>query len=380
MTPQRFEHLLSLVAPLISKKSTKLRSSISAAERLTLTLRYLASGDSQQSQAFNFRIGRSTVSTIIRETCEAIWSQLREIYLPTPTNPEEWKKISEEFSTLWHFPHCIGAGDGKHVVIECPKNSGSNFFNYKGTFSIVLLAYGDANYCFTAVDVGQYGRSNDSGAFANSALGKALESNSLNVPAAEHVQGCADKLPCVTVVDEGLPLKPYQMRPYPGKNLTEDRAIFNYRLSRARRIIENIFGILAARWRIFRRPIRADVATVEKIVLACICLHNYLRLTENASYAPTGFVDSEDNNGVIRSGDWRKITANDDGCFRSFQAHGGRYSYQANVVRENLSSISFHLKDRSHGNGITYGAVAPGAAENRLKLSIACKVGINVQI
>ena len=129
MTPQRFEHLLSLVAPLISKKSTKLRSSISEAERLNLTLRYLASGDSQQSQAFNFRIGRSTVSMIIRETCNAIWSQLREMYLPTPTNPEEWKQISEEFSTLWHFPHCIGAGDGKDVVIECRKNSGSNYFN-----------------------------------------------------------------------------------------------------------------------------------------------------------------------------------------------------------------------------------------------------------
>ena len=113
MTPPRFEHLLSLVVPLISKKSTKLRSSISVAERLTLTLCYLASGESQQSQAFNFRIGRSTVSMIIRKMCDAIWSQLREMYLPTPTNPEECKKISEEFSTLWHFLHCIGAGDGK---------------------------------------------------------------------------------------------------------------------------------------------------------------------------------------------------------------------------------------------------------------------------
>ena len=251
MTPQRFEHLLSIVAPLISKKSTKLRSPISAAERLTLTLHYLATGDSQQSQSFNFRIGRSTVSGIIRETCDAIWTQLHHTYLLTPKTTQEWKRISEEFFTLWNFPHCIGAGDGKHVVIDCPKNSGSNFFNYQGTFSIVLLAFGDANYCFTAVDVGQYGKSNDSGAFATSAISKALESNSFNVPAAEHVEGFADKLPYVTVVDEGLPLKPYQMRPYPGKNLTENRAIFNYRLSRARRIIENIFGILAARWRIF---------------------------------------------------------------------------------------------------------------------------------
>ena len=130
------------------------------------------------------------------------------------------------------------------------------------------MAFGDVNYCFTAVDVGQYGKSNDSGAFANFAISKALEGKSFNVPAPEYVEGFADKLPYVTVVDEGLPLKPYQMRPYPGKNLTEIHTIFNYRLSRARRIIENIFGILAARWCIFRRPIRADVATVEKL-----CLH-----------------------------------------------------------------------------------------------------------
>lgn len=86
------------------------------------------------------------------------------------------------------------------------------------------MAYGDANYCFSDVDVGPYGKSNDSGAFANSTISKALESNSFNVPTADHVQGYADKLPYVTVVDEVLPLKPYQMRPYPGKNLTEDRA------------------------------------------------------------------------------------------------------------------------------------------------------------
>lgn len=104
---------------------------------------------------------------------------------------------------VWNFPHCIGTGDGKHVVIDCPENTGSNFFNGKGAFSIVLLAYGDANYCFTAVDVGQYGSGNDSRAFVNS-ISKAFETNSFNVPEAEHVQGCAVKLPYVTAVDEGL--------------------------------------------------------------------------------------------------------------------------------------------------------------------------------
>ena len=203
--------------------------------------------------------------------------------MKTPSTPREWKKISQDFNDLWNFPHCLGAGDGKHVVIECPKKSGSNYFNYKGTFSIVLLAYGDANYCFTAVDVGQYGKSNDSGAFANSKISKTFETNSFNVPPSEQLEGIEGNVPYVTVVDEGLPMRSYQIRPYPGKNITEDRAIYNYRLSRARRVIENISGILAARWRIFRRPIRASVDTVEKIILSTVCLHNYLCLTDNTS-------------------------------------------------------------------------------------------------
>lgn len=163
-----------------------------------------------------------------------------------------------------------------------------------------------------------------------------------NVPEVEHVQGCADKLPYVTVVDEGLLLKQYQIRPYPGKNLTEERAIFNCWLSRARRIIENISGILVARWPIFRRRIRADVATVERIVLACVALHNYLHLTDNACYSPNGFIDSEDNQGEIRSGDWRKIVSNDEGAFRFFQGQGG--SFMAMESRMELRPSERHLK------------------------------------
>ena len=83
------------------------------------------------------------------------------------------------------------------------------------------------------------------------------------------------------------------MKPYTGKNLSESRLIFNYILSRARRIIENCFGIFAAKFRIFRRQIKASLPSIDFIIKATICLHNYLRLTDNARYIPSGFVDLE---------------------------------------------------------------------------------------
>ena len=87
MIPEMFEHLLTLVGPLISKKVTKMRELSSAAERLTLTLRMLASGDDQQSLAFSYSQGRTIVSHIPRETCSTIWMALRDIYLRPPSSP-----------------------------------------------------------------------------------------------------------------------------------------------------------------------------------------------------------------------------------------------------------------------------------------------------
>ena len=85
----------------------------------------------------------------------------------------------------------------------------------------------------------------------------------------------------------------------------KDKAIFNYRLSRARRVIENTFGILASRWRIFRHPIIAEPGRAIIYAKAAIALHNYLRTAESSSYCPPGFFDSEDGVGNVVPGTWR---------------------------------------------------------------------------
>eukprot|EP00795_Rhopilema_esculentum_P010006 gene10006-18632_t len=114
-------------------------------------------------------------------------------------------------------------------------------------------------------------------------------------------------------------------------NLDEKSRIYNYRQSRAKRTIENSFGILAAKWHIFRRPIRAAANTVEGIVKATVCLHNYLRLTENANYIPTGFVDRESNSEDIIPGDWKNIV-DSDGSFNRIGSN--RYGFEASRARD----------------------------------------------
>lgn len=97
------------------------------------------------------------------------------------------------------------------------------------------------------------------------------------------------------------------MRPFPGKNLIEKRRIFNYRLCRARRVIENSFGILAARWRVLNNRMYCDPKNAEKIVLATVALHNFIKSDEEngALYCPPKFTDWEDENGEVRQGEWR---------------------------------------------------------------------------
>ena len=72
--------------------------------------------------------------------------------------------------------------DGKHIRLQCHKLSGSNYYNYKGFYSIVLLAICDAKYCLILHDAGQFGSNSDSGILANSGIMEFVEENKLDLP------------------------------------------------------------------------------------------------------------------------------------------------------------------------------------------------------
>ncbi|XP_057296247.1 uncharacterized protein LOC130625202 [Hydractinia symbiolongicarpus] len=158
----------------------------------------------------------------------------------------------------------IWAIDGKHVGMQAPARLGSAFFNYKKQHSIVLMAVCSALYKFLMVDIGDTGRQSDGSVYGNSNLGYSIENNLLNIPKASKLPQSNRVLPFTLIGDDAFGLKPHMMKPYPLQNLAKEKRVFNYRLSRARRVVENVFGIAASRFRFLRRPI---ISKVDKVVL-----------------------------------------------------------------------------------------------------------------
>ena len=130
---------------------------------------------------------------------------------------EEWMKIAQEFHEKWIFKTCIGAMDGKYILIKPPPNSGSYYFNYKHSFSIVLLAIVDANYRFVYTDIGCNGRISDGGVYRNCNLTRALEEKCLNIPEPTLLPGTQSLSPYVIVADDAFPLNEYIMKPRAAK-------------------------------------------------------------------------------------------------------------------------------------------------------------------
>ncbi|VEN39663.1 unnamed protein product [Callosobruchus maculatus] len=194
----------------------------------------------------------------------------------------------------WNFPHCIGALNGRHICFSAPISSGSFYLNYKGTDSIILLGLVDAQYRFIYVNVGVNGRVSDGGVFGASLRSKKMRDGSLSLPEPQCLPGRITKVPYAIVADEAFPLLTNLLKPFPQRSLSYENRIFNYRLSRARRLVECGFGILANRWRILLNKIHLSPEKVESITLKSIVLHNFLA-TENIRYTEGIYETDFDN-------------------------------------------------------------------------------------
>ena len=146
--------------------------------------------------------------------------------------------------------------DGKHVVIVPPPRAGSYFFNYKDYNSQVLIGITDSNYKFIYFNFGTNGSVSDGGVLEYTDFYDKLQTEYLKIPESSDVNG--RKLPYVFIGEEAFSLRRDFLKPYCVKQLTKERKVFNYRFCRAQIIIENVFGILVARFGIFKTHININ--------------------------------------------------------------------------------------------------------------------------
>ena len=198
------------------------------------------------------------------------------------------EKSAKDYEYIRNFPYCVASIDGKHVLIECPKLSGSRYFNYKGFFSVILQGL--------SVDVGACGRQSDSDVFSQSNLFQHLESGFFPFPHPKQISGTTTKLPYVILGDQGYPLKDYLMRPYSTDNaaVCRETEVYNYWHSRARRTVECAFGILVSKWRCLKTELQVSPEHVDKLVSAACFLHNLVIDKEDIDAATLQTIKSSD--------------------------------------------------------------------------------------
>lgn len=184
--------------------------------------------------------------------------------------------------------------DGKHIDIVPPSDSGSYYYNYKGKHSMVLLAIVDAEYRFLLVDFGTNGRISDGGVLQNTTFYEKLKNDSLHIPPPDDVCDNFTYVPYAFVADDAFPLRVDILKPFrQGQLDSPEKEVFNYRISGARHIVENVFGLLAARFRIFQSSINLDPQNIEKVVMAACALHNFLIEEQSSTYAPSNLLYEE---------------------------------------------------------------------------------------
>ncbi|KAJ8883780.1 hypothetical protein PR048_015634 [Dryococelus australis] len=274
----QFSEVNQLLKYVIRSEGCNAQRAVERGEKLAVFLRYLATGNSYKSISYSYRMNDRMVLNIVNEISTAIWKVIQPLYRPQPAT-ETWENIARDFEQRWQFPNLTGAIDGKHVTIRKPADSGSSYFNYKQTFSMVLVVTVDANYKFVSINVGYMERFSDGSIFASSILAKHLNEQTLQLPPPKSLPAFEHTLPYVFVEDEAFFLSEHLIRPYPKKIITgnQENKVFNYRLSRVRQPVECAFGILASRFRVFRKSFEIKVDSVDNVLKVACVFHNYLR-------------------------------------------------------------------------------------------------------
>ena len=250
---------------------------ISPACRLGITLYRLARGDYYYTISEMTGFGVATVCNITIEVSQVIVEKLwkEAVSNKFPSTLDDFKDCLLDMEEMWQFPLAFSALDGCHIPIKMPRGGGHSakeYHNFKNFYSVVLMGMVNAKMQFIWASVGCPGSNHDSIIFrSTSVYSKFMESNILPT-FTKLIEGV--KVPFMILADSAFPHLPWIQKPYTNAVLSEKQRYFNYRLSRARMVVESAYGILKSRWRVLHRRCDSNNETMKVKTLACIVLHN----------------------------------------------------------------------------------------------------------
>ena len=273
MTKASVFSLTNLLRPHIEKQNTFYRMAIPPIVRVACTLFKLCQGASLLLCSEFFAIGVSTCSGIIRDVVKAINDELRhEISWPTGNRLQLNMAQFRKFSGL---PRIVGAIDGTHFHIRKPNHSPEDYFYFKsGGYTMACQAVVDRDRKFIDISVGMPGSTNDARQLRRSMLYQKATTTNLFNPA-NAIEGFVPYL----VGDKGYPILPWLITPYremPNGRRSVQETLFNRKLSRARSMVENSFGILKQTFRELHSASDLHVTLLPDVVVSCCILHNLL--------------------------------------------------------------------------------------------------------
>ncbi|XP_071947392.1 uncharacterized protein [Antedon mediterranea] len=283
-----FNYLVDILEPHIGRQDNPFNRNIPTKKLVGIALYRLSTNCDLRTIANLFGVSRSTVCEVVHSVCKAIVEFLQPVYIVWP----EGQRLAEtvhSFRQFLGFPQCVGAIDGSHIPIIAPHDRPNDYYNRKGWHSIVLQAVADHMLRFTNIYVGWPGRVHDARILRNSDIFEKGENRQLFPMQNEVISGI--EVPLLILGDPAYPLKSWLMKGFPEReNITRDQRTFNYRLSRARMVIERSFGMLKGRWRILMKRNDSALRHVPNMVVACCVLHNFC-IAEGEVYNPEWDVD-----------------------------------------------------------------------------------------
>ncbi|XP_064115152.1 uncharacterized protein LOC135221267 [Macrobrachium nipponense] len=208
--PELFEEMVKRLTPLLKKKDTNMRRAQEVGLKLAVTLRHLASGNDYTSLQYSFRVSQSSICRFIPVVCQAIIDIYKPEVVKCPKTPEEWNDGAKRFASKWNYFNCVGALDGKHIAIKKPKEGGP----------------GDGGTC------------------QKCNLARAIANNRAGLPQGKNLPNDDEPIPLRIVADDAFALNTWLMKPYSHQSQDPTERTYSYRLSRARHVVENAFGLL----------------------------------------------------------------------------------------------------------------------------------------